>query len=350
MKKGLKFTKEQLKELYLKQKLSLIQIGKKFNCENTNILYWLKKFNIKRRPAYFRKVNIPKEVLYDLYWNKNWTTQQIADKYGIKYGRSILKKFKKFGISSKTISQANTKKFKAPFSGDLKEKAFFLGLRAGDFYAKQKHISIRVQTTSTHTAQINLAKRSFDKYGETKIYLTKNKARDDEWFIYTDLDSSFKFLLKKPEEIHSWILEDKDNFYSFLAAYIDCEGSLRVAKSHEKHARFFFDIATNDKKIIGQIKEKLNEMGYKAYSYLDKKKGDTTPYGIYKKEIYSVIINNKKDIIRIIKNLILLNKHSEKIRKMHFILENKNKKYDEIEKGWNKLREEIKEELLKNKT
>jgi hypothetical protein len=183
MKKGLKFTKEQLEDLYLKQKLSLTQIGKKFDCESTNILYWLKKFDIKRRPAYRKKIHIPKDILEDLYWNKNWTTQQIADKYGIKYGRSILKKFKKFGIPSKTLSQAITKKFKKPFSDNLDEKAYFLGLRAGDYYAKQKNISIRMQTTSTHTAQINLTKKSFNRYGETKIYLSKNKARGDEWFI-----------------------------------------------------------------------------------------------------------------------------------------------------------------------
>ena len=62
MKKGLKFTKEQLENLYLKQKLSITQIGKQFGCEGTNILYWLKKFGIKRRPAYFKKIDIPKEI------------------------------------------------------------------------------------------------------------------------------------------------------------------------------------------------------------------------------------------------------------------------------------------------
>ena len=205
-----------------------------------------------------------------------------------------------------------------------------------------------MQTTTTHTAQVDLLKNSFEKYGEMRKYYSKSKSREDEWFIYTDLNLSFKFLLKKPEEIQSWILEDKDNFYDFLAAYMDCEGSWRVAKSHEKHVRFFFDISTGDKKIIEQIKEKLNSMGYYALSYLDKKKGDPSSFGPYNKDVHNVVINRKNDIIRLIKNLLPLSKHSEKIRKMYFILENKDKKWHEIEKGWNKIREEIKGELLRN--
>ena len=112
MKKGLKFTKVQLEELYLNQKLSLGQIGKKFDCDPVNILYWMKKFNIKRRPANYKKIDIPKKVLIDLYWNRNLNTQKIAEKFGIKHGRTILKKLKKHGIPSKTVSQALTRKFK----------------------------------------------------------------------------------------------------------------------------------------------------------------------------------------------------------------------------------------------
>jgi hypothetical protein len=348
MKKGLKFTKEQLEDLYLKQKLSLTQIGKKFDCESTNILYWLKKFDIKRRPAYYKKVDIPKEVLYDLYWNKNWTTQQIADKYGIKYGRSILKKFKKFGIPSKTVSQATTKKFKKPFPNNLDEKAYFLGLRAGDFYAKQKNISVRVQTTSTHTAQINLTKKAFDRYGETRVYLSKNKAREDEWFIYVDLDASFDFLLKKPEKIPEWILKNDEYFYQFLAAYMDCEGNWHFTKSHDIHARFTFRLRTGDKLILEDIKQKLESFGYKTVFTLETKKGSMRPYAPLRKDVYNLTINRKQDIIKLIKNLLPLSKHSEKIRKMYFILENKDKKYNEIEEDWNKLRVQIKRELLKN--
>jgi len=201
MKKGLKFTKKQLKGLYLDKGLSLNEIGKQFGFCNTNILYWLKKFGIKRRPAYRKKIDISKKVLENLYWNKNLSSTKIAKIFGIKHGRNILKKLNKFGIPTKTVSQALTKKFKKPFSGQLGEKAYFLGLRAGDFYAKWARKSIRVQTTTTHLAQLNLLKNAFKDYGEMRVYLTKNKSSEDEWFVYIDLDSSFKFLLTKPDKI-----------------------------------------------------------------------------------------------------------------------------------------------------
>jgi len=301
MKKGLKFKKEQLEDLYYNKKLSLIQIGKEFGCHDTNILYWLKKFDIKRRPAQNpNTVHISKEILEDLYWNKNWTTQQIANKFGIKFGRSILKKFKKLGIPSKTVSQATTKKFKKPFSGNLIEKAYFLGLRAGDFYSKQKNISVRVQTTSTHTAQINLTKESFDRYGETKIYLSKNKARPDEWFIYVDLDVSFEFLLIKPEKIPEWILENDNYFYQFLTAYMDCEGNWHFTKSHDIHSRFTFRLRTGDKLILENIKQKLESLNYTTVFSLDRKKGSMGPSAPFRKDIYNLTLNRKQDIIRLI--------------------------------------------------
>jgi hypothetical protein len=161
IKKGLKFTKEQLEDLYLRQKLSINKIGEKFGCEGTNILYWLKKFEIKRRPAIYRSLNLSREVLYDLYTYKKLSSLQIAKKLGIKHSKSIRKNLKRFGIQTRSLSEACTIKFKAPFSKDLSEKAFMLGMRTGDFYARKKNLSIRVQTTSTHNAMIDFFYRCF---------------------------------------------------------------------------------------------------------------------------------------------------------------------------------------------
>ncbi|MBU0530500.1 MAG: transposase, partial [Nanoarchaeota archaeon] len=79
--KELKITKELLTELYVDQKLPLSEIAKKFDCNNTNILYWMKKFNIKRRPAYRKKIHIPKKRLDYLYWKKNLSSSEIAQRF-----------------------------------------------------------------------------------------------------------------------------------------------------------------------------------------------------------------------------------------------------------------------------
>lgn len=348
MKKGLKFTKNQLKNLYWNKKLSLSQIGERFYCQGTNILYWLKKFNIKRRPAYWKKVDIPKRVLKDLYLNKKISSLKIAEKLGTVNARTIRKKLKKFEIPTRSLSEALTRKFKRPFSNDLDGKAYFLGLRAGDFYAKWIRKSIRVQTSTTHLAQIDLSKNAFRNYGKTCVYLAKNKSREDEWFVYVDLHSSFRFLLKKPNKISDWILKDKKYFFQFLAAYMDCEGSWKIQKSHRKHIRFMFKIRTGDLKILRQIKERLEILNYHPYLYLESKKGAKTSYGMYNQDIFDLTVNRTKEVMSLVNKLLPLSKHSEKIRKMNFILKNKNRKWNEIQKKWIKLRDEIKKELLKN--
>jgi len=348
--RGLKITKDILMELYVNRKLSLNEIAKKFGCNGTNILYWLKKFGIKRRPANQNYIHIPRETLKQLYWKKNLTTSEIARKFGIKHGRTVHKKLVKYGIKTKTVSQALTKKFKCDFSGDLTEKAYFLGLRAGDFNVRQQHKTVRIQTTSTHSAQIILLERSVEKYGEVRTYLSKSKSREDEWFIYSDLTPSFDFLLKKTLEIPDWILKNDNNFYSFLAAYMDCEGNWHLAKSHENCVRFFFRLRTGDKKILEQIRNKLSENFYVTYR-LECYKGYRKSGDIIMKfnsDIYNLTINRKEDIMSLIKKLLPHSKHPEKITKMRFFLENKNKKWSEVEPVWMKIRKEIGSSLLKN--
>lgn len=347
-KKGLKLDKELLEDLYIKKKMSLNGIADRFNCNGANILYWLKKYDIKRRPAYRKKVHIPKATLERLYWKENLTTSEIAKMFGIRHGRTILKKIAKYNIKSKTLSQALTKKKKFPFSGDLNEKAYLLGLRTGDFHVKQQRKSIRVQTTTTHLAQIKLLERSFNAYGEHRVYYSKSKSREDEWFIYTDLHPSFEFLLEKPREIPEWVLENNECFFNFLSAYMDCEGTFCIIKSHEKFVRFIFRIKTGDMRILEQVREKLISYGFNALLYPGYKKGKLGTYGISRVDMYDLIVYRKKEVLSLIEILLPLSKHSEKIRKMELILKNKHKKWDGIIKDWNELRVSIKLELLKN--
>lgn len=345
--RGLNIQKEDLEELYWKQKLSMIEIGKMFGCENSNILYWMKKYGIKTRPIGYNEIKIPKETLQELYWKKKLSASQIGERFGTNH-RRILKKMRKAGIPSRTLSEATTKKFKKPFTGDLSERAYLLGLRTGDFYAKQQHLSVRMQTTSTHPAQVELLRKSVKKYGETKTYYSRNKAREDEWFIYADLDKSFEFLLKKPDEIPQWILENKYYFYSFLCGYSDCEASFSLIKSHINAVRFIFRITAGDKKVLEQIKSTLESYGYNPRFYFKSASGFRGTFGEFNLDMYHFIMYRKSETLRLIKNLLPHSKHNEKIDKMKYIQENKDKDWKGIIGGWDKIREGIKAGLLKN--
>ena len=109
-----------------------------------------------------------------------------------------------------------------------------------------------------------------------------------------------------------------------------------------------FNIATGDSKILKQIKKGLETLSYHPYLYLDKGKGSMASYGVYNQDIFELTLNRKEEIISLINKLLPLSKHNEKVRKMNLILENKNKKWSEIQEKWAKLRNEIKKELLKN--
>lgn len=349
MKKGLKITKSQLEQLYLVEKLSLNQIGKKFDCDGTNILYWMKKYNIERRPPYRKKIDIPEDFLYDLYWNKKLSSLQIGEKLNID-SRVIRKKLKKFGIKTRSLSEAGTRKFKKPFDGGLKEKAYLIGLRAGDFHVKKIRNCYRIQTSTTHIAQKVLLKKSFNKYGEYREYYSKNNAREDEWFIYVDIHKSFKFLLKKPNVLPEWIFSYNEYFFQFLAAYFDCEGSIQIQRSHKIHKRYIFRICSGDKIILEQIREKLSELGFYSSIYLNAKKGtkNIKSYAPTNIDIYQLTIYRKKDILKLFYYLYPLVRHSEKIRRIHFILSNLHKKWDQIHNDWGNLKNSFKQELLKN--
>src|SRR3989344_9151339 len=112
------FSRNELDNLYLKQNFSLSQIGKKFGCNGVTILRALQKFGIKRRGAYFKKVEISKETLYDLYWNKKLSSTQIGKIYNIN-NRTVCKKLNKLNIVRRTMSEARTRKRKISFSENL---------------------------------------------------------------------------------------------------------------------------------------------------------------------------------------------------------------------------------------
>lgn len=292
-------------------------------------------------------VFIPKEVLVDLYWNQRKTPTEIAQIYGLKNGRTVRKKMEKFDIKRRTLSEAMTKKRKLPFTENSSEKAFLLGLRAGDFHAKWIKNCIRIQTSTTHPAQFDLLKRSLEKYGESRKYLYKNAPNGPEWFIYVDLHPSFEFLVKKPGLIPRWILNDDELFFSFLAAYMDCEGNWHVAKSHQKHVRFTFRLRTCDKQILEQIQRRLVQLGFHSRLYLDRERGTSLGYGTLTSDFYSLFIGQKVEVLELIHALLSFSRHYEKVDKMQHILNHSESKFDEFMQGWNSIRNKIIKEKVK---
>jgi hypothetical protein len=121
------------------------------------------------------------------------------------------------------MSEAKMKYYKRPFSGNPIEKAYLLGLRAGDISATKACKQISIMVGSTHLAQLEMFKKAFKNYSFINAQITRIKDRRKAIAMYCRLDKSFSFLLKKPKRIPKWVLDDINCFYSFLAGYSNSE-------------------------------------------------------------------------------------------------------------------------------
>ncbi len=194
-----------------------------------------------------------------------------------------------------------------------------------------------------------MMKSAFDKYSRVGIYKFFNKGFNSwEWFVYSDLNKTFDFLLEKPQEIPEWILGSLELFYAFMAGYTDSEGCWRIVKSHKKFVRFIFKIDSMDKQILEQIKEVLENSGVRVNFYLKFKKG-TIRNGIKcNNDLYSLVVYRKRNVILLTNKLLPLSRHQEKIAIMKLVLDNsENNSWDKLGNQSLELRNRIKETRLK---
>lgn len=265
---------------------------KSLNISNDNIMY-------RNRVVAMNNSNVscsdnPK-ILEALYQKGDLSLQQIMKIFG-------------FESSDKNYP-------KVPFSGNLKEKAYMIGLRTGDIYARKHFNLIWIENTSPKLSQFKLFKSVFGKYGIVKFYEKKGGATEKTIRTYSFLDNSFDFLISKPNEIPKWILENDEYFYSFLAGYMDCEGSWIITehkKYNGKYKDIIFSLGTCDKIVLEQIHQKLKELEFESHLYLVRKAGVNTGIGICNFDLYRVMIMRVKDVIRLAKILLPLSKHEEK--------------------------------------
>ncbi len=272
--KQFKIGKEELKNLYFNQKLSISSIAKIYGCSFITIWERMKEFRMKPRTLSkamklvmeTRKIQISENDLRNLYEKRKLSTLKIAKIYNC-YHQTILRKMKNFRIKSRNNTEANTLYPKYNFSGDLMEKAYLVGFRQGDLYVKEVSkggTTIRIEGGSTQMVQIKLIKKLFSKYGYFNKYKARGFGGNNFWHSYCLVNNTFDFLLKKDKEIPHWILDNKKYFFTFLAGYIDAEGCIKIYgnKNSIKQARFV--LASYDEKILQQIREKLVSLGIKC--------------------------------------------------------------------------------------
>lgn len=255
---------------------------------------------------------ISKERLEDLYWKQEFPLSKIAETVGISKS-GIAYHMEKLKVPRRTHIGNNPKK---AFSGNVREKAYLLGLRTGDVNVR-KHCRLAVAcTTSPKKAQMKMFREAFEKYSRVNEYEAKGGFTERTRKINCYLDPSFEFLIEKPETIPDWILSDKKLFYSFLAGYCDCEASWIITDHKKYEGRWkdlVFSLGTCDKQILEQINAKLKELGFSSHLYLVRKKGI---YGtrVCNLDLYRVMMMKHTDVVNLAETLLPLSKHADKKR------------------------------------
>jgi hypothetical protein len=259
---------------------------------------------------------------------------------------TIWKKMKKFNIKTRSPSEARMKYLKKQFSNDLQEKAYLIGLRCGDIHACRASNQIRVTTSTTHFAQIEMFRKVFEKYSKVNFYPAFNEKVGREIVVYCFLNKSFNFLLNKPKRIPNWILRNKEYFFAFLSGYIDCEGYWQIyPRKTTGRTCARLRVATEDKTILNQLHKKLRLLGFNSRFRLTRRKGFLATFGKARKDMYEISINSMRDVLELAKILLKFSSHWEKIWKMKFIIENYNKPYQEVKIRIYNFKRKVKEHL-----
>jgi predicted DNA-binding protein YlxM (UPF0122 family) len=116
-------SKEEIEDLYINQKLSTIEIAKKFGVCDQTILNKMKKFGIKsrtksearlgkrlseetkRKKSEALKINIGKKILEDLYITQKLSLAEIAKRMGVSKS-TILRRMQEYNIQRRTIKES----------------------------------------------------------------------------------------------------------------------------------------------------------------------------------------------------------------------------------------------------
>ncbi len=262
--RGVEIPENVLRDLYEQQGMSSIQIASRYGCSDVVVRKKLVQCGIpirSRAEAASQRwdLNIPEELLRDLYEVQKLSTVAIADKYGCTH-RAILLKMAEYGIKTRTISEAMALIEgypKTDFSGDLQEKSYLIGFRLGDMYARmvqENGHTILVSTTTTKLAQLQLIHDIFHPYGWVDIEGPRSKGH---YGIKCYLNMTFDFLLPKVDRIENWIMAEPERYFApFFAGYLDAEGHFGVSKG-----RSCLKVSSCDKAILQQSYTALISLG-----------------------------------------------------------------------------------------
>lgn len=316
-------TRKQLTNWYLKDKFSMFQIAEKLGCTHSAIVYKFQKFGIKSRGhlGLTKPIKLTKDGFEYLYYKRGLSLKKISNIAHCSES-GLERRFKTYNLKSRTTQNRTTRIKKFDFSGDLIEKAYLIGFRLGDLNIMKRVSVTQVRRSTTHTAQTRLIKNLFIPYTTPTI----SKANRGTTEIVCLVNKSFNFLLPKEDKIPKWILANKKTYWSFFAGYVDAEGCFYLQKPHANGKIWSsgFEVQSQQKGIIKSLWQNMPKNKIVSpVPRVSRKAGSVDKRGtINNKDMWRININRKKSLSNFIYYIEPYLKHQEKINKIIKIKEN----------------------------
>jgi hypothetical protein len=352
-------TKEDLERLYLHEHLSAMKIaivyGLKYPSPKTaesTVLHHLKKNGIGRRDCaeHVRKVTTEMVDEWVERYRAGESLKQIAGEE-VDHVTVFLHLHKRgLQLRDKVEAQikAVTKHKRTPFTGNMKEIAYLVGLTVGDLYVQRHGRAIRVRIATTHPRMASLFRDLFSQNGPVYEY-PKESPISYEWSLDCDLDESFEFLLDRDRYIEM-AFQDNGLFLAFLAGFFDAEGSLYYHKKR-KHGAFEMSLANMNETLLRRIVAKLSELEYvPALERTKQNQEKALRRGIKNSSewIWCVRIWRYEDVVRLLRAIPI--RHPEKVEKRGIALgleyRSKTEDRERTVAEWDSLRKRIKKERM----
>jgi len=289
-----------------------------------------------------RKLNFNPEDLRRLYWEAGHNIKQIAKETSLPR-RLVRNELRKLGPLRSP--RAPRKYWRGQFSENEVERAYLLGLRAGDLNAAGlSEETIIARVSSTHTALLELFMKSFARYGQCTRTARRVFLTGYDWQIKVPLNQSFSFLLEKPTSINF----EEYRLYSFIAGISDSDGTWAITRDKTKSA-YGFILSSQNKPLLENLTQKLRVNCFHASIYLDNPKNTTKILrGVIRdkeirltRDMWRLEIHRREEVKTLARQVLPFSLHREKIRKICLLLDEKNEEWSFMAPKIEELRHDI---------
>ncbi|HEY6283371.1 MAG TPA: LAGLIDADG family homing endonuclease [Nitrososphaerales archaeon] len=293
------------------------------------------------------------QFLTYLHDAKGMSLNDVANLIGNKTSGYTSWLFRRLGVPCRPFEEARLKGIKEkrrkyerkPFDGTEEDRAYLLGLRHGDLsVSKPWKGVVRVSTSTTHPAMVDLFRSLFEPYGHVYQHPRYKKDwKSYEWNISTIVDDSFGFLFGEREEVWEWVAKKETTLLAYLAGLLDAEGSVVTTHNKSGLVLLFVTYNNSDLKLLTWVRERLLELGYPTSLCINKKKGTLTKkYGIvHKKDYWQLSFSGIPKVQAFLHRVQL--RHTEKLKRITIALGVRSRlQYSEVSDQVVSLRSQIK--------